>query len=261
MILHIPHASFDIPVDLRPTLLLDDQALMEELSVMTDAYTEELFGCQAGEEDRIVAFPISRLIVDPERFTDDALEIMAWVGMGVIYEQTSNGDRLRNACSLEDRDELIRRFYVPHHKRLNEATDKELDRCGAALILDCHSFPSVPLPFEFDQNPDRLDVCIGTDPAHTPRFLIQAAKQAVSDEGLAYQVNKPSDGALVPTHYWQQDKRVWSIMIEINRSLFMDEATGEKLDQYARCKAMLGRIVQRIRNQFETKIYAPETHL
>jgi N-formylglutamate amidohydrolase len=168
MIFHIPHASFNIPVDLRPTLLLDDQALMEELLVMTDAHVDDLFGCHAGGEDTIVAFPVSRLIVDPERFTDDALEIMAWVGMGVIYEQTSGGDRLRITPSLEDRDELIRRFYLPHHKRLNEATAKSLDRYGAALIVDCHSFPSIPLPFEFDQNPDRPAICIGTDPSHTP---------------------------------------------------------------------------------------------
>jgi N-formylglutamate amidohydrolase len=247
MIFHIPHASFDIPVDLRPTLLLDDQALMDELSVMTDTYTDDLFGCHAGDEDTIVAFPVSRLIVDPERFTDDALEIMAWVGMGVIYEQTSSGERLRNTPSLEDRDELIRRFYLPHHKRLNEATGKELDHYGTALILDCHSFPSVPLPFEFDQNPDRPDIGIGTDPAHTPRFLIEAAKQAVSDEGLDCRINKPSDGSLVPTHYWQHDKRVLSIMIEINRSLYMNETTGEKSDQYEACKEILGRIVQRIR--------------
>ncbi|WP_319522416.1 N-formylglutamate amidohydrolase [uncultured Desulfosarcina sp.] len=247
MIFHIPHASFDIPVDLRSTLLIDDQALMEELSVMTDAHVDDLFGCHAGEEDTIVAFQASRLIVDPERFTDDALEIMAWVGLGVIYEQTSSGDRLRNTPSLEDRDELIRRFYVPHHKRLNEATAEALGRYGSALILDCHSFPSTPLPFEFDQNPDRPDICIGTDPAHTPRFLIEAAKQAASDEGLTCRINKPSDGSLVPTHYWQHDKRVLSIMIEINRSLFMDEATGERSDQYEGCKTMLGRIVQRIR--------------
>jgi N-formylglutamate amidohydrolase len=247
MIFHIPHASFDIPVDLRPTLLLDDRALMEELLVMTDAHVDDLFGCHAGDEDTIVTFPVSRLIVDPERFTDDALEIMAWVGMGVIYEQTSSGERLRNTPSLEDRDELIRRFYVPHHKQLNDATGKELDHYGAAVILDCHSFPSIPLPFEFDQDPDRPDICIGTDPAHTPRFLIEAAKQAVSDEGLTCRINKPSDGSLVPSHYWQHDKRVLSIMIEINRSLFVDEATGERSNQYEGCKAKLGKIIKLIR--------------
>jgi len=31
MIFHIPHSSFDIPSDLRPTLLLNDQALGDEL--------------------------------------------------------------------------------------------------------------------------------------------------------------------------------------------------------------------------------------
>jgi hypothetical protein len=48
MIFHIPHASFDIPFDLRSSLLLDDESLMDELRVMTDAFTDDLFGSHAG---------------------------------------------------------------------------------------------------------------------------------------------------------------------------------------------------------------------
>ena len=246
MIYHIPHASLDVPFDLRSTFLLDDQALEDELRVMTDAYTDDLFGCHASGDDAVVIFPVSRLILDPERFLDDMLEMMSWLGMGVIYQQTSSGNPLRNNPSLEERDELIRRFYMPHHQRLTEATENELNHCGTALILDCHSFPSRPLAFECDQDPDRPDICLGTDPFHSPPALIETARQAVTDEGLTYRLNRPFNGTIVPSRYREQDQRVSSIMVEVNRSLYMDEGTGEKSGQYEQCRASLGRIIGKI---------------
>ena len=151
MVYHRTHSSVHVPVDLRPTLLLDDQALEAELLAMTDAYTDDLFGSHAGTDDSVVTFPVSRLVIDPERFLDDTTETMSRVGMGALYERTSSGDPLRNDPSLEERDALIQGFYVPHHNRLAEETESELSRCGPALILDCHSFPSKPYPAEYHQ--------------------------------------------------------------------------------------------------------------
>lgn len=247
MIYHVPHASFDVPFDLRSAFLLDDQALEDELRVMTDAFTDDLFGCHARDDDSVVIFPVSRLVLDPERLLDDMLEMMSWMGMGVIYQQTSSGNPLRNNPSLEERDELIRRFYMPHHQRLTEATESELNRCDTALILDCHSFPSRPLDFECDQDPDRPEICLGTDPFHSPPDLIEAARLAVTDEGLTCRINRPYGGAIVPSRYREQEQRVSSIMIEVNRSLYMDEGTGGKSGQYERCRASLGRIIEKIR--------------
>lgn len=248
MIYHLPHASFNIPFDLRSAFLLDDQALGDELRVMTDSHTKDLFGTHARDNDRVVTFPVSRLVIDPERFLDDMLEMMSWLGMGVIYQQTSSGNPLRNNPSLEERDALIRRFYMPHHKRLTGATERELDRCGSALILDCHSFPSRPLQFELDQNPNRPDICLGSDPFHSPQSLIETARQAVSDEGLTCRVNSPYSGTIVPSRYKDRDRRVSSIMIEVNRSLYMDEGAGKRSGQYKQCRASLGTIIGKICN-------------
>ena len=41
-IVHVPHSSTSIPDDVRAQLLLDDDALAEELRLMTDARTDEL---------------------------------------------------------------------------------------------------------------------------------------------------------------------------------------------------------------------------
>ncbi len=174
--------------------MLDDQALEDELRVMIDTYTDDIVGCHAKDDDTVVIFPVSRLVVDPERFLDDMLEMMSWVGMGVIYQQTSSGNPLRDNPSLEVRDALIRRFYVPHHNQLNGATERELDRHGSVLILDCHSFPSRPLQFEFNQDPNRPDICLGTDAFHTPEHLVEVAGQAITDEGFTYRINSPDGG-------------------------------------------------------------------
>jgi len=77
-VVHIPHASRLVPAECRSAILLDDLSLAEELRLMTDAYTDELFALDGSAPIR---FPISRLVVDPERFTDDAHEPMAARGL------------------------------------------------------------------------------------------------------------------------------------------------------------------------------------
>ena len=68
---------------------MTDSALKQELIHMTDWFTEELFGGLSGATD--IVFPVSRLVVDPERFESDEMEPMSECGMGVIYQATSDG--------------------------------------------------------------------------------------------------------------------------------------------------------------------------
>jgi N-formylglutamate deformylase len=41
-------------------------------------------------------------------------------------------------------------------------------------------------------------------------------------------MNRPYPGTLVPVAFYKKDSRVASIMIEVNRGLYMDEKTGRK---------------------------------
>jgi N-formylglutamate deformylase len=117
---HIPHASLMIPEDVRGQFVLSDQQLRAELRLMTDRSTDELFGeATPGAAD--VVFPVSRLVVDPERFENDVDEPMASVGMGVIYEKTSARGSLRREISSDERRLLIESYYRPHHDRLTAA--------------------------------------------------------------------------------------------------------------------------------------------
>ena len=67
LVLHIPHAPTKITADLRGTFLLSDQELRAELDRITDHATDLIFQ-QAFPEAPAVVFPVSRLVVDPERF-------------------------------------------------------------------------------------------------------------------------------------------------------------------------------------------------
>jgi len=230
-LLHVPHSSTEIPADLRSTFLLSDEQLRREILRMTDWFTDELFALPA-QEATTIRFPVSRLVVDPERFVDDAEEPMAARGMGVIYTKTADGQPLRALPTPEERQELLDRFYHPHHQRLVEAVQGAVERNGACLVIDCHSFPSVSLPCDLDQAPGRPDICIGTDSFHTPDWLAPLAAERFAAAGLTVAVNRPYAGALVPAEFHGRDRRVSSLMIEVSRRRYMQEEGGGRVEAF-----------------------------
>ncbi len=241
-IFHIPHASLSIPPDIRSSFLLSDADLESELIKITDSYTDELFVCDFTNTQSVV-FPVSRLVLDPERFLEDDQEVMAQRGMGVIYTRTSSGQCLRHPPTLEERDALIKRYYRPHHQKLADCVSIGLQYFGRCLIIDCHSFPSVPLPYEVDQNPDRPDICIGADAFHTPKWLEDKVILDFKRMGFRVEVNRPFSGSIVPMKHYQKESRVLSIMIELNRKLYMDERTGKKNNRFDNLRGKLSEIL------------------
>ena len=225
LILLTPHASRIIPEELRDQIVLSDPELSAELIRMTDAYTDELFSFPGAT---VVRFPVSRLLVDVERFLDDAQEPMSQVGMGGIYTHTAHGKKLRRDLQSHERRYLVTQYYGTHHRRLRTETQNELDKKGRALIVDCHSFPSEPLPCDRDRRSPRPEFCIGTDPFHTPAALIESTARCIKEMGYSVGIDRPYAGTMVPMAFYRKDRRVASIMIEVNRSLYMDELAGTK---------------------------------
>jgi N-formylglutamate amidohydrolase len=232
LIFHIPHASVAIPPDARHGIVVSDAELAVELLRMTDRYTDEIFKHAAVEGDAVVEFPVSRLVVDPERFVEDDKEAMSQRGMGVVYLRRHDGSPLR--ANLLRKSSLIRDYYEPHHLLLEKCVSRHLRSFGRAVIVDCHSFPSVPLPYELVQGFPRPKICIGTDAFHTPEWLAMALFSAFERRGYSVKVNDPFAGAIVPVEFFKRSNRVLSVMIEIRRDLYMDEDTGERDSNFAR---------------------------
>ena len=231
LVVHIPHTSLVVPADVAADLLLTAEKLEHELLAMTDRYTDELFALPA-DLATTVRFPVSRLVVDPERFVDDVREPMSRKGMGVIYTRTADGHPLRHPPPGAERQRLLALFYEPHHADLTIAVANALASHGTCLVVDGHSFPTRALPYEDDQSPERPDICIGTDTTHTPVWLRDAAVRAFEALGWTVAVDRPFAGALVPMRFYRQDVRVRAIMVEVRRGLYMDERSGARLPRF-----------------------------
>jgi N-formylglutamate amidohydrolase len=213
MILHIPHSSQDT----KDFHLYNRE---RELLRMTDHFTDELYSNSSATK---VLFGVSRLICDVERFADDKEESMSKFGMGVCYTKDTEGKTLRE-FSQDDRETILKNFYYPHHQALELAVDLELEKKGSALIVDCHSFPDEAYHFNSDFGKKRPDICIGTDSFHTPKELIQKVSNYFQAKGYNTTIDKPYSGTMVPLKHYKKDKNIHSIMIEINRKLYIDES-------------------------------------
>jgi N-formylglutamate deformylase len=229
-------------VEERQAICLDDEHLNSELLRMTDAYTDELFPPTPVEADRVI-FPISRLVCDVERFPSDENEPMSRRGMGAIYTRTSLGEVLRANPKASERHSILDRWYRPHHSMLERIVNGVVAKSGRCLIIDCHSFPSIALPYELDQTDYRADICIGTDPFHTPSMVRDATIAAAENVGYSVTIDTPFAGALVPLASYRNDPRILSLMIEVNREIYMDEQSGLKKQDFERTSTLIGKLI------------------
>ena len=147
---------------------------------------------------------MSRLFVDPERFSDDSQEWMSQVGMLVTYIKGSLLQLLRKVSTHSKRHELLKRFYNPHHQKLTEAVEESLSDNNHCLIIDGRSFPALPQPYERQQTAFRPDFCLGTDDFHTPEELVAKIEGELESCGYSTARDLPFSGTIVPMkHYWK----------------------------------------------------------
>ena len=231
-IVHVPHSSVNVLARYRADFSVTDEELASELLAMTDHYTDELAHAATQLGGTAFVNRLSRLVMDPERFRDDTSEPMARRGMGAIYVSRQDGRPLRRAdFSTEERARLIADLYDPYHRALEQLASELLEQFGCCLIVDLHSFPREPLAYE-DAAMARPQVCIGFDDAHVDELLRDRWSAQLRDHELDVTFNSPFAGSLVPSLFYQRDRRVRSLMIELRRDLYMNETNGEKTPRF-----------------------------
>ena len=245
LIVHVPHASTRIPGEVRAEIRLDDAELDAELIRLTDWHTDDLFGQLSDDGATLFVNRLSRLVFDPERFLDDALEPAAARGQGVVYRRGSLGQPIRE-LTAEQRADRVEQLYRPYHAAFDGLVEELLATFGRCRIIDAHSFPSRPLASELDQAPDRPDICIGTDARHTPEELARALEASFMAEGFRVKRDSPFSGAFVPERRHGRDARVTSVMIEVRRGLYVDESSAERRADYPQLRAAIRRALESV---------------
>jgi N-formylglutamate amidohydrolase len=69
----------------------------------------------------------------------------------------------------------------------------------------------------------------------------------VPAEGFSFAVNRPFAGCIVPLAHYRKKRNVCSIMLEVDRRLYLDEETGKKSGSFENCLSAVGRFVGAIR--------------
>ena len=135
-------------------------------------------------------------------------------------------------------------YYRPHHAALNAWAEAASNQYGTCLLIDAHSFTSNPLPCDLNQNPLRPDICIGTDPFHTPPELQLRLIEIFESFNYSVLLNEPYAGTLVPSAYGQKQSQVKSIMIEINLALYMNETDGTRSENFETVKSHVAEALE-----------------
>jgi N-formylglutamate amidohydrolase len=232
---------------------VSQELLQQNIQTLTDWFTDELFTIPGASA---VCTPISRVVLDTERFTDDAQEPAARFGQGVIYTHGVNGEPLRRALSDQERAHLLANYYTPWHLKLKASIYEHLQEFGFCAVIDCHSFPNERLPTETSQTAQRPDICIGTHPTNTPRWLGKLVSSEFNSKGLSVALNQPFAGALLPKVF-SGDPRVLSLMIEINRDLYLLPTSlheaKQKRENFATLQILLQHVLLTICAEFKTR--------
>ena len=90
--------------------------------------------------------------------------------------------------------------------------------------MDVHAYPTRKLEYELGTG-ERPEVCVGVGDTVTPEPLAALVEAVAADHGLGTARNTPFAGTYVPLKRLH-DPRVTSVMLEIRRDLYLDEATA-----------------------------------
>lgn len=109
-----------------------------------------------------------------------------------------------------------------------------------SLLIDCHSFPS---------NLSDVDICIGVndDWSRPTDFVIELVTEVFKQFGFSVRINHPYSNAIAP----QTNFAYNSIMIELNKRIYLNEQTLELNESANKVRAVLDRLYMLLLNYNE----------
>jgi len=232
----------------------------EVLRRAEDSYVDELFEAAPAHGATMIAAVFPRSYLDVNRAADDldpAVLSAAWpdhlplrpatrVGLvrryaqpGVpIYERKLHPDHVMAR---------IERYYTPYHQTLDDACDRLHGQFGAVWHVNAHSMPSTGSR-RHGRKGEHGDFVLGDRDGTTcsPEFTDFVAN-ALRGMGYEVHVNDGYKGVELVRRQGRPAERRHSLQIEVDRSLYMDQRTLEKLPGFDALQADLARLLAALR--------------
>ncbi|MFQ5971504.1 MAG: N-formylglutamate amidohydrolase [Alphaproteobacteria bacterium] len=257
VVLDSPHSGHAYPDDFRPA------APAAAYRKGEDAHVDALYDAAPALGAVLIAALFPRVYIDPNRGLGDldpALMDGDWPeplspgdksrrGVGLIWRRLPQ-DGLEiydRRLGIEEVRGRIEGCWQPYHRALAAALDETHGRFGGVWHINCHSMPAMGDPLMGDAGRRRPDFIIGDRDGTTcePGFT-ELVTETLRGLGYGVTVNDRFKGVELVRRYADPAAGRHSLQIEINRELYMDEDTFERAPGFARLKAHLTTLVERV---------------
>ncbi|GEO86060.1 MULTISPECIES: N-formylglutamate amidohydrolase [Alphaproteobacteria] len=233
-----PHSGRRYPLSFLDQSRLDDRTIRRS----EDHYVDELFGAAPafGAPMLLAHFPRAFVDVnrepyelDPKMFSE-TLPPYANInsarvagGLGTIPRIVAeNVEIYARRLPLAEALERIEAIYKPYHACLRRLIARTHARFGFGVLIDCHSMPGNIRVAGSGIHPDFIiGDRYGTSASSE---LSQAALEFLEGLGFLAVRNKPYAGGFITEHYGRPARGLHALQIEVNRALYIDEATLAK---------------------------------
>jgi N-formylglutamate amidohydrolase len=254
-----PHSGAYYPREFVEASPLELAALRKS----EDCYVDELFGDapELGAPLLRALYPRAYVDVnrepyelDPEMFEHplpsfvNTTSARVAAGLGTIARIVgSRREIYRRKLSFAEAERRIAGVHKPYHQALRSLIARARDRFGFAVLIDCHSMPSSGLPMDLEGETRTVDVVLGDRSGQSCHgALTDAVAGHLAAAGYHVIRNNPYAGGYTTQHYGDPGNGVHALQIEINRQLYMDEATLQRRAAFARLRADLRALVRRL---------------
>lgn len=170
-------------------------------------------------------------------------------GLGTIARLVAHEAEIyRTKLPFAEAEFRIRTFYEPFHRRLQNLLEETHRRHGFAVLIDCHSMPSIGGFFDQDSGLARADIVLGDrfGTSCTPA-LTAFVTETLQEEKLRVVRNLPYAGGYITEHYGRPQDGFHVLQIEINRGLYMDERKVSRSSGLRHVARAMSNLIQALR--------------
>ena len=238
IVLSSPHAGNTFPEE-----FLKYSALTEhELRASEDCYVTDLVKGASDAGIPLLSLNLPRTFIDVNRDKIEIDDTMFFnapkatdinsrrcrVGLGVLHRVVyPNKNIYDGLLNYDEAMERIKNVYDAYHKRLKQLVDKCYRKFGFCFLIDCHSMPSMICNIMNESK--QLDFCIcNLFDESCPQEVSKKLYQELENKGFRVEFNRPYSGAFITFNYCQPRKNIYTLQIEINRNIYMDEMSYQK---------------------------------
>ncbi|MEO0664146.1 MAG: N-formylglutamate amidohydrolase [Pseudomonadota bacterium] len=250
-----PHSGRDYPMWFLKKSVLDERTIRSS----EDAFVDRLFERAPSFGAPLLLAGAPRAFVDLNRATDELDPALiedlrksvhnprVASGLGIVPRVVSNGRPIYNGkISLEEAHARISDYWQPYHDRLQALLDEARGTFGRALLIDCHSMPHEAIE-NSRGGARRADVVLGDRfGAAASSDIVECIEAAFTNAGLRVARNAPFAGAFIAQQYGRPSRGQHVVQVEIDRSLYMDEAKIAPNANFAAFRALITQVVEEV---------------